>query len=152
MSGPFFAQAKRGGWQQGKQGISPACAVHQGPALHHALDFSCFPCASPELDGWCAISQGRTGIHCVPPWNTLYIHFICCIWLFEHIYTCCLNIYINRIMEELRLVGIFGNRLVRTSAQAGPPKAGCPGPCPVGFCLSPRMEAPQPLWATRSTV
>lgn len=33
-------------------------------------------------------------------------------------------------------------------AQVGPPAAGCPGPCPDGFWLSPRREASQPLWAT----
>lgn len=27
-------------------------------------------------------------------------------------------------------------------------KAGCPGPCPVGFWLLPRMETTQPTWAT----
>ena len=31
-------------------------------------------------------------------------------------------------------------------AQAGPPRAGCPGPCPDSFWISPRMDTPQPLW------
>lgn len=32
--------------------------------------------------------------------------------------------------------------------QAGSPGAGCPGPCPLVFSVSPRMEMPQHLWAT----
>ena len=30
-------------------------------------------------------------------------------------------------------------------AQAGPARAGCPGPWPLGFAVSPRMETPPPL-------
>lgn len=33
-------------------------------------------------------------------------------------------------------------------AQAGPPQAGCPGPCQVSSWRSPKRETPQPLWAT----
>ncbi|XP_075348252.1 uncharacterized protein LOC142405169 isoform X2 [Mycteria americana] len=32
-------------------------------------------------------------------------------------------------------------------AQAGSPRAGCPGPCPDGFWTPPGMETPPPLWA-----
>ena len=35
-------------------------------------------------------------------------------------------------------------------AQAGPPRPGCPGPCPEKFWLSLRMETPQSAWATQS--
>lgn len=30
----------------------------------------------------------------------------------------------------------------------GHPEAGCPGPCPDGFWISPRLETPQAPWAT----
>jgi len=40
---------------------------------------------------------------------------------------------------------------VQAPAQAGSAKAGCPGPCPVRFCISPQMEASQPLWASCSS-
>jgi len=33
-------------------------------------------------------------------------------------------------------------------AQAGLPTASCPGLCPEGFGMSPRMETSQPPWAT----
>ena len=36
----------------------------------------------------------------------------------------------------------------KPTARAGPPTAGCPGPCPDGFWISPRMETPQPPWVT----
>jgi len=39
-----------------------------------------------------------------------------------------------------------GGHLVQPSAQGGPPTAGCPGPCPAGFSMPPRMEIPPPLW------
>jgi len=32
--------------------------------------------------------------------------------------------------------------------QAGPPTAGCPGPCPDGFLVFTRMESPQNFWET----
>lgn len=33
-------------------------------------------------------------------------------------------------------------------AQAGPPRAGCPGAYPDSFCIFPKREKPQCLWAT----
>jgi len=39
---------------------------------------------------------------------------------------------------------IFWSNLL---AQAGSPSADCPGPCPDGFSIFPRIETPQPPWA-----
>lgn len=36
--------------------------------------------------------------------------------------------------------------LLNPPVQAQSPTARCPGPCPRGFLISPRMETPQPLW------
>ena len=36
-----------------------------------------------------------------------------------------------------------GVHLVQPLLQVGPPKAGCTGPCPDGFGVSPRMNTPQ---------
>jgi len=33
-------------------------------------------------------------------------------------------------------------------AQAGPSRAGCPGPCPDDFGISPKSETPQSPWVT----
>ena len=45
-------------------------------------------------------------------------------------------------------VEIIQSAFPQTPAQAQSPRAGCPGPCPDGFLVSPRMETPQLLWAT----
>lgn len=52
------------------------------------------------------------------------------------------------VTEWLRLEGTSGDCLVHHPAQAGSRGAGCPGPCPSGFSISPMKEMPQPLWAT----
>jgi len=49
-----------------------------------------------------------------------------------------------RITEWWRPEGTFGGHLVQCPAQAGPPRAGCPGPLPEGFWRSPSKETPQP--------
>lgn len=47
----------------------------------------------------------------------------------------------SRIREWLRSGVTSGVYLVQ-------PEAGCVGPCPDGFWLTPRMETPPPFWAT----
>jgi len=44
------------------------------------------------------------------------------------------------VTEWLRLEGNSGDCLVHPPAQAGSPEAGCPGPCPPGFLVSPSLE------------
>lgn len=39
----------------------------------------------------------------------------------------------HKTTERLRLEGTSGALLAQTPAQAGPPRAGCAGPCPEGF-------------------
>lgn len=39
-------------------------------------------------------------------------------------------------------VEIIQSAFPQTPAQAQSPRAGCPGPCPDGFLVSPRMETP----------
>lgn len=46
----------------------------------------------------------------------------------------------------------FWDHLVQLLAQAGSLRGGCPGCCPVRFWISPRMNTPQPDWATQSSV
>jgi len=52
----------------------------------------------------------------------------------------------HRITEQLRLKGTSGGHWSHPAAQRGPRGAGCPGPCPDYFSISPRMKTPQPLW------
>ena len=44
--------------------------------------------------------------------------------------------------------GTLGVILSHLPVQAVPPTRGSPALCPDGFCISNRMETPQPLWAT----
>lgn len=46
----------------------------------------------------------------------------------------------------MRLEGTSVGHIDQT-AQAESPRAGCPGPCPDVFRISPRREFPQALWA-----
>ena len=48
-------------------------------------------------------------------------------------------------LELLQPIWVSGTRAGRTTA-------GSSGLCPAGFCISPRMEIPQHLWATCSTL
>lgn len=60
-----------------------------------------------------------------------------------------IHIFIFVVSQNHRMVEIgrtFGCHLVQ--AQAGSPRTGFPGPSPDGFWISPRWEAPQPLWAS----
>lgn len=49
----------------------------------------------------------------------------------------------QRITEWLRWKGTSQYHLIRPPAQAGLARAGCPALCPLGFRISPWMEAPQ---------
>ena len=44
------------------------------------------------------------------------------------------------------LEGTSGDHPVQPPAESGSPTAGCTGPCPGGFRISPEKETPQPLW------
>lgn len=44
-----------------------------------------------------------------------------------------------------------GGCLNQPPAQELPPRAGCPGMCPDGFLISPRMETTLSLWAMYSS-
>ena len=51
----------------------------------------------------------------------------------------------NRFTESFRSAGTSGGDELQPSTQARPARAGCPGPWPLGFAVSPRMETPPPL-------
>lgn len=52
---------------------------------------------------------------------------------------------IHRMVEVVWDLEVIRSNL---TVQAGSPRAGCPGPCPGGIWISPRMESLQPLRAT----
>jgi len=56
--------------------------------------------------------------------------------------------WIHGIKDWSRLEGTSAGHMVQSPTQAGPSRAGCPGACPVGSSISPRMETPQLPWAT----
>lgn len=62
------------------------------------------------------------------------------------LWRCCFRIH--RITERLRLKKTSGHHLVLTPAQAGSSRSSCPGLCPVGCWVSPKMETLDPIWAT----
>ena len=53
----------------------------------------------------------------------------------------------GRITAWSGLEGTSVGHPVQPPAQAGSPRAGCTGPCPGGFWISPEKETPQPPWA-----
>jgi len=53
------------------------------------------------------------------------------------------------VTEWSGLAGTSVGHPVQPPAQAGPPTAGCRGPCPGGSGISPEKETPQPPWAAR---
>ena len=60
--------------------------------------------------------------------------------------------FAHHITGCFRWEGTSENDLVQPLLKAGPPTASCSGPCPVGFWISQRMETPQALWATCTSV
>lgn len=54
--------------------------------------------------------------------------------------------FFHKISDWLRSEGALQVIWSNHSAQAGPPRACFPGPCPDGFGITPRMESLQPPW------